>query len=197
MPSQPVLRSVEPIVSVSRFENGLNSNVSSNCIEIAQFNTDSLLGHIDIIRTHLDSHFYHIISISETWLHSGISDDMVRLGDFISIRNDTEGRRGGGVACYVHRSFRVQLASSSSVFSNSPEFIILELSCPGARSLLFISMYKRPKAILFNDFFNVLSRYSFAYENIIIGGDLNCNLLSSGFEAASFCELVSSTDLYS
>ena len=53
-------------------------------------------------------------------------------------------------------------------------------------------MYKRPKGILFNDFFNVLSRYSFAYKNIIIGGDLNCNLLSSGFEAAFLCKSVSS-----
>ena len=125
MLSEPVLRSVEPIVSVSHFENGLNSNVSSNGIEIPEFNANSLLGHIDLIRAHLDSHFYHIILISETWLHSGISDDMVRLGDIILIRNDREERRGGGVACYVHRSFRVKLlASSPSVFSNSPEFMI-------------------------------------------------------------------------
>ena len=43
------MRSVEPIASVSRFENGLNLNVSSNCIEIAQFNANPLLGHIDLI----------------------------------------------------------------------------------------------------------------------------------------------------
>ena len=180
MPGEPVLRSVEPIASVSRFENCHNLNVSSNCIVIAQFNANSLLGHIDLIRAHLDSHFYHIISISETWLHSGISDDMVRLGDFTLIRNDREGRRGGGVACYIHRSFKVKLlASSPSVFSNSPEFLILELSCPGSQSLLFISMYRRPKAILFNDFFNVFSRYSFAYKKIIITLIVICWALAS------------------
>ena len=193
MPGEPVLRSVVPIASVSRFKYGLNLNVSLNCMEIAQFNANSLLGHIDLIRAHLDSHFYHIISISETWLHSGISDNVVRLGDFTLIRNDREGRRGEGVACYVHRSFKVKLlASSPSVFSNSPEFLILELSCPGSQSLLFISMYRRPKAILFNDFFNVFSRFSFAYRNIIFGGDLNCNLSGSGVEAASLRESVSS-----
>ena len=32
----------------------------------------------------------------------------------------------------------------------------------------------------------------FAYKNIIIGGDLNCNLLGTGFEAASLRESVSS-----
>ena len=92
MPDEPVLRSVEPITSVSRFKYGPNLNVSSNCIEIAQFNANSLLGHIDLIKAHLDSHFYHIISISETWLHSDISDDMVRLGDFTLIRNDHTGK---------------------------------------------------------------------------------------------------------
>ena len=192
MPGEPGLRSDEPIASVSRFKYGLNLNVSSNCIEIAQFNVNSLLGHIDLIRAHLDTHFYHIISKSETWVHSGISDDMVRLGDFTFIRNDREGRRGGGVAYYVHRSFRVKfLASSPSVFSNSPEFLILELSCPGAQSLLFISIYRRPKAVLFNDSFNVFSRYSFAYKNIIFGGGLNYNLSGSGFEATSLRESVS------
>ena len=76
------------------------------------------------------------------------------------------GRVGGGVlACYVHRSLRVRLpAASPSVFSNFPEYMILEIGCPGTDSLLFTTMYRRPKSILFNDFFNVLSRYSFAYE---------------------------------
>ena len=41
LPSEPVLRSVEPIVSVSRFVNGLNWNVSLNCLEIAQLNANS------------------------------------------------------------------------------------------------------------------------------------------------------------
>ena len=53
-------------------------------------------------------------------------------------------------------------------------------------------MYRRPKAILFNDFFNVFSSYSFADKNIIIGGDLHCNLSGSGVEAASLRESVSS-----
>ena len=68
----------------------------------------------------------------------------------------------------------------------------MEIGCPGADSLLFTTMYRRPKAILFNEFFNVLSRYAFAYKNIFIGGDLNCNLLGTGFEAASLRESVPS-----
>ena len=80
----------------------------------------------------------------------------------------------------------------STNFSNSPEYMILEIGCPGTDSLLFTTMYRRPKAILFNEFFDVLSHYSFAYKNIIIGGDLNCNLVGTGFEAASLRESYSS-----
>ena len=84
------------------------------------------------------------------------------------------------------------LTASPSVFSNSPEYMILEIGCPETDSLLFTTIYRRPKAILFNEFFNVLSRYLFAYKNIIIGGDLDCNLPGAGFEAASLRESVSS-----
>ena len=70
--------------------------------------------------------------------------------------------------------------------------MMLEVSCPWSESLLFVSVYRRPKAILFNDFFNVFWRYSLVYKNIIIGSDHNCNLLGSGFEAASLRESVSS-----
>ena len=69
-------------------------------------------------------------------------------------------------------------------FFNAPEFIILELRCPNAESILF-TMYRRPKGLLLNNFFNVLSRFSFAYKNIIIGCNLNCKLRGSGFEATS------------
>ena len=192
-PTLSVSRTVQPQVPALRSQDHVNSGQSLDRIVIAQFNANSLLGHLDLVKAHLYSNFYHIISISEIWLHNGIPDDMIRLGDYLLVRNDREGKRGGGVACYVHKSLRVRwLAASPSVFSNSPEYMILEIGCPGADSLLFTTLHRRPKAILFNEFFNVLSRYSFAYKNIIIGGDLNCSLLGTGFEAASLRESVSS-----
>ena len=203
VPALPFSHSLEPTLSVSRTaqppvlalhsQDHVNSRQSLDRIVIAQFNANSLLGHLDLVKARLYSNFYLIISISETWLHDGIPDDIIQLGDYLLFRKDTEGKRGGGVACYVHKSLRVRLlAASPSVFSNSPEYMILEIGCPGADSLLFTTMYRRPKAILFNEFFNVLLRYSFAYKNIIIGGDLNGNLLGTGFEAASLRESVSS-----
>ena len=61
--------------------------------------------------------------------------------------------------------------------------------------MLFTTMYKRPKGLLCDDFVVVLSRFSFAYSNIIISGDSNCNLCSSNFEASLLRELTSSRAL--
>ena len=88
---------------------------------IAQFNANFLLGHIHLVKAQLSTHFYHIICVSETWLHSQISVDLIKLDDYLLIRNDREGKRGGGVACYVHESLQVRvLAASPSPFSNAP-----------------------------------------------------------------------------
>ena len=91
----------------------------------------------------------------------------------------------------MHRSLKVRLLTTSpGAFSNSPELMMLEIGCPGAEFLIFTTVYTRSKAIFFKDFVDVLSRYSFAYKNIFIGGDLNCNLLAAGFEATSLRESV-------
>ena len=118
-----VSSTVPPLVPVLHFQDSINSRQSLDRIVIAQFNANSLLGHLDLVEAYLHSNFYRIIFISEPWLHDGMLDDMIRLGDYLLVRNDREGKRGGGVACYVRRSLRVtMLAASPSVFSNSPEF---------------------------------------------------------------------------
>ena len=104
------------------------------------------------------------------------------------IRNDWEGKRGGGVACYVHESLQVRvLAASPSPFSNAPEYIILESKCPNANTMLFTTMYRRPKGLLFDDFFAVLSRFSFAYSNIFF------NNVVAGSSARALLSLIAKT----
>ena len=87
----------------------------------------------------------------------------MKLDDYFLGRDDREGKRGGGVACYIHKSLRVRiLAASLGPFSNIPEYLILELTSGNSETVFFTSIYKRPKGLLFNDFFNFLLRFSFA-----------------------------------
>lgn len=133
-------------------------------LKIACFNANSLLSHFDLLTAHLDTCFYHVMAITETWLHPLIPDEPVKIDDYLLIRNDRKCKKGGGVAFYIHSSFHVKvLEFSSNVFLNAPEFIALELKCPQGDTLLLIVMYRRPKGFLFNEFSNTLSKYSFAY----------------------------------
>ena len=167
-------------------------------MRIAQVNANSLLGHIDSFKAYFKSHFLNIISICETWLHPLVKDELIELSDYFIIRNDRVGRLGGGVACYIHKSLKVKwLASSPAVYSNSPEFLILEVSSLTTESLLFASVYRRPKGLLFEDFVATYTSLSHAYKNIIIVGDINCGLQSDHFESGYFRDLVFSLSLHS
>ena len=168
-----------------------NSELESKHIRFAQFNANSLRGHMDFVRLHFCTHFHHVISISETWLHAGVSDDLVTLSDYFLIRNDRVGRVGGGVACYVHNSLRAAVVDvSESDLIDDVEYLIIDIRLPDGVSILFASVYRRPKGHLLNKFVEKLSSVSHLYNNIIIGGDLNCDLLNNSFEANHLKDLM-------
>ena len=119
------------------------------------------------------------------------------MSDCFLVRNDREVKHDTGVTCYIKKSLQVRIfAASPGLFSNALECIILELKCENWKTVLFTSMYRRLKSFLLNGFFNILSRLSFAYKNIIIGGGLNCNLTFSNFEATFLRKIVSSHALH-
>lgn len=88
------------------------------------------------------------------------------------------------------------LAASPSNSSHSPEYLILRISCSNGQSRLYASIYRWPKGLLFYDFVNDFSRFSHAIENIILSGDLNCNLLADNFEARHLRDVIFSSSLF-
>lgn len=145
----------------------------------------------------MKQNFYHIISISETWLHSHIQDALVHIDDYYLIRNDREGKEGGGVACYIHNSLKVNiLHTSPNLFSNSPEYIIFDVRLSNSEPLLYASLYRRPEGRLLHDFISVFNRFAHGYKNIIISGDLNCNVLKNNFEAQHLKDFIFSFSLH-
>lgn len=99
--------------------------------------------------------------------------------------------------CYIHNSLKVRiLQSSSGQVLNDPEYLLLEIINPNICSLLFTCIYRRPKGHLLTDFLNVFNNYSHAYKNIIISGDLNCNLLSDDVYSRHLRHFVQSQSLY-
>ena len=46
------------------------------------------------------------------------------------MRNDREGKKRGGVACYIYKSLKAQiLAALRSTFTNSPQYLIISIQC--------------------------------------------------------------------
>lgn len=91
---------------------------------------------------------------------------------------------GGGVACYIHESLKVNLlAASPNELDISPEFILLSITAPNADPLLFASMYRKPHGHMLDDFLVCLNVHLHAFKNFALAGDLNCNLLVTDYKS--------------
>lgn len=153
-------------------------------LKICHVNVNSLLCNFSIFCSFFSSNFFHVIALSETWLSGTINDSVVNLPDYILLRHDRVGRRGGGVAVYVHTSLRAKLLSASqSEYCNMPEFMFVEVQCGNASPLLIAVVYRRPRAGYLQVFESSLVHFYPAYRNLIITGDFNADLLGSSFDA--------------
>lgn len=61
---------------------------STRHLKILSFNANSLLGHMDQIRAAVVKGVYHVVVVSETWLHSNILDELVQIENYCLIRNE-------------------------------------------------------------------------------------------------------------
>lgn len=68
---------------------------SAKGMHIIHLNIRSLLPKIDLLRAWLTYNKPHVITLSETWLNSNISDDEVAIDNYTLYRED-RGSRGGG-----------------------------------------------------------------------------------------------------
>ncbi|KAJ4444139.1 hypothetical protein ANN_05928 [Periplaneta americana] len=95
------------------------------------------------------------------------------------ISNDREGKRGGGVAGYIRSDLRPKIIHNSpSQYSAKPEFMFIEI-CTLFTKCLVCVVYKPPHIYDVDDFETGLLNVTPQYENVIIMGDFNSNLLDS------------------
>ena len=56
---------------------------------------------------------YHIIAVTETWLHSAFTDAMTQIPGYTLVRNDRQGRGSGGVALYIKSNIKYRILDRS------------------------------------------------------------------------------------
>lgn len=121
---------------------------------------------------------WQIITLSETWLNSEISDDEVRLDNYVLFRKD-RGSRGGGLIIYVSSKLTAELVLPSE---NPLHFegLFVKIIFHENKRLIIGNIYKPPNAPAETTecILSTINSLDCASEKIILG-DFNSNWLAN------------------
>ena len=172
----------DPIKISSDDNNNINNQFSLTDLnnlkglKIACLNINSLSKHIDELRVVMLNNPLDILAINESKINESVSDDEISVSGFHLIRKDRN-RHGGGVLMYIRETIpfseRNNLQTACSL-----EMLCVEISRPCSRPFLVTTWYRPPgsDARLFDDFENFLSRCDLENKELLLMGDLNCDV---------------------
>ena len=117
---------------------------SAKGLHVIHLNIRSLPSKIDLLRAWLTYNKPHVITLSETWLNSNISDDEVKLDNYVLFRND-RGSRGGGLLTYVSSNLIAELVLPNE---NPQHFegLFVKIIFHENKRLIIGNIYKPPSA---------------------------------------------------
>ena len=122
---------------------------------------------------------FHLFGVTESRLHSSISDDAVSIPNFHVYRRDAGRHRDTGIAVYVHTSIQHFTKRRTDLESSMVESVWLELRAHKATPLLVCFLYRNPSSTLewYDDFTQMLDTAHHSGAEILILGDININML--------------------
>ena len=123
---------------------------------------------------------FDLISINETRLDDSIHNDEVKIPGFDIVRKDRN-RNGGGVAIYLRNTIPHTVRDDLIPTDTDIEAICLEINKPKIKPMLLSTWYRPPDSSieLFDKFENFLQKADDENKELIITGDLNCNILAT------------------
>ena len=147
-------------------------------LKIAQLNVNSILKHIDEVRSLVKSNNIHLLALNETKVDNTIFDDEIKIENFSIIRRDRN-RHGGGVAIYIHKSLHYDELNHDSM--KELEIVSVKIYLKGSKPVVFSTWYRPPSSNvdvleLFESFVSYLDGLSL---DTILVGDVNCDILST------------------
>ena len=120
---------------------------------------------------------FDIIVLSETKIDDGFPDSQFYINGYKMLRNDRN-HHGGGLLVYVRRELTMcRLRDYECKNIESITFSIQQRKT--AKKTIVIASYRPPslvKSVWVRDLGDILLRTSNRYENIVVVGDLNCDL---------------------
>lgn len=143
-------------------------------LNICHINAQSLTRKIDELRYIFENSGVDVVCVSETWFNSNIDDRMISMDGYNVVRVDRRGH-GGGVALYIKRGISFNVISLSND-NDLIEYIFIGIKS-GDRKLLLGTVYRPNNRICIENFLAIIEQHSVMYNDVIIAGDFNSNLL--------------------
>ena len=162
----------------------------------AHLNVHSLLPKLDELRSSLvEPTSLPVVAFSESWLDDTVSDGEISIPGYSAFRKDRN-RNGGGVVVYVNETLR---ASKRPDLDNSElEAVWVEIRQTASKRLVVGVLYRPPSSDsgFMTDLSEVLQMLRLEQKEIIILGDLNCNMLKADGPTKQLLEILEENDLH-
>lgn len=145
-------------------------------LKIVHLNAQSLNNKLDEFKYIFISSGVDIICISETWFHNSIDNSIYDLPGFNLFRSDRK-TNGGGVCVYIRNGIICKEVLKSNDDSRI-EYLLLEISTTHSTKILIGCVYRPNRNISLDPLLSMMETMSVKYEEIIIVGDFNSNLIT-------------------
>ena len=182
-----------------------SSSAQRNCttskLKIVHLNIRSLCSpsHLTEFRDWAAANKTDVITISETWLNSTVTDSEVTIDGYELYRQDRLRKRGGGVCACIRKDITVTVLKDISHLSKNYFYQFwLKLQYRKLRSIVICISFRPPDCPL--SCFEELLKPSYikaltTNKPITVLGDLNCNVLKESPESKALSNFLSETNL--
>ena len=175
-------------------------NISKSKLKMIHVNIRSLRNsaHLIQLRELAVQQKLDVITVSETWLNSTVTNAEVSIDGYKLYRQDRLHKRGGGVCAFIREDIKVSILKDISQVSESYlQQLWLKMQNKKLKSIIVCVSYRPPDSPLSS--FEDLLKPSYIQaltlcKPIVILGDLNCNVLSETVESKALASFMS--DVY-
>ena len=142
---------------------------------MASLNVNGLRSHLDEINALLKSMGIDILALNETKLDHLIEQQLTEVTGYKQLRLDRS-RSGGGISLYVRETLKFLIRND--IPGDGIELLCIEIQPLKCKPFLFLAWYRPPNdpVCTFHKFERVLSYLDKENKEIILMGDINCDL---------------------
>ena len=181
-----------------------NTNGQSKQLEIAHLNAESLKcrQHFHEVKEMALDKKFDILTISETWFNSTVTNESVEIDGYQIYRLDRLGKAGAVVCAYVKNGFKANVLKDLSAIGKSGlHQLWIQIQRKKHRSILLCVIYRPPDighSCLQEELLPKCVQALSLKKDIVLMGDANCDLLTKnpkGEALSAFCAFVNATQL--